>query len=373
MTDGLREFEQLGRVLDRANYRLLVHNLTNGRVCQTPWVRAAPDRVAKLPNSTATLIRLMHTGEVVEESQVRGIFGSDITDGLTAAGLLQRAAGGVSLGPYAVLPFEGLYLVTQRWEPGQETGANHLWFGTDTCYVSRVLAAGCSRVLEVCTGVGTHALVMALRGAQVCGVDINPLAVRVARWNAHLNGLQGRARFELGDLYQPVAGEQFDYIVASPPFLPYPEDGKNDLLFATAGPSGLAVMDRILEGLGPRLAPKGRALFLAAGFGGKDGPYWASSLREMAVREGWRTELILLASGGASSELARLGRELPSVARELADLASGHDSRSERYWSFVVALEASTSPGELYVVDNSVSWRKALHELRDAPESATAI
>lgn len=366
MKQDLHCLGDLGRLLDRTLYRLLIHNLTNGRIHQAPWVRAPTQRARQLAHPAATLLQLLHLGQAVDLEQGRQALGPELLDELAAVGLLQAGAGELSAGPFVVLPFEGLYLVTHRWEPGQPTEADHLWFGTDTCYVARTAAPGRgARVLELCSGVGTHALVMASRGAQVVGVDINPEAVRVARWNAWLNGLEQRARFCEGDLYEPVSAEQFDYVLSSPPFLPYPEEGHNELLFATAGPSGLVIMERILDGLGARLVPGGRALFLAAGFGDSHGPQWVEALRRRAVEQRWQVELILLDWGEARQEMARLGQELPTVAAELDRLAAGLDPSCERYWSFTVAVQRPAAPGgELLVTDTSTSWGDALRAAR---------
>jgi len=48
-------------------------------------------------------------------------------------------------------------------------------------------------------------------------VDINPLAVKLARLNAKLNNVQDRVVVIKGDLYDPVRDMKFDTIVSNPP------------------------------------------------------------------------------------------------------------------------------------------------------------
>lgn len=368
MAEQLCAFKELGQFLEENHYRILIHNLTAGRIHQTPWARCASQRVDRLPGRAGTLLRLFHLSEVVEGA--REMLGEKLADQLTEAGLLKQVAGGLCLGPFTILPFEGLLLITQQWEPGTNTNADHLWFGIDTCYVAKVLSPGrARRALELCTGVGTHTLVMASRGIEVCGVDLNPTAVRVATWNAWLNRLQERVQFHHGDLFEPVKGDRFDYVVASPPFLPSPAQGANELLFATAGPDGLSVMMRILDGLGPHLAPGGRALFLAAGFGDRNRPEIVHDLQRRAAREQWKVELILLRYGEARSEMQRLGKELPSAAADLDSLARQH-GHDERYYSFLVAVKSGTEgAGTFEVLDCCSSWAENMQELRASRRS----
>ncbi len=74
-------------------------------------------------------------------------------------------------------------------------------------------------MLEVGTGTGFLALVAARRARQTVGTDINPEAVRALKINALLNHLEDRVEARQGDLFAPVAGEQFDVILFNPPYL----------------------------------------------------------------------------------------------------------------------------------------------------------
>ena len=89
------------------------------------------------------------------------------------------------------------------------------------------LAAG-KRVLDCFTHVGTFALNCAAAGAEfVHGVDVSPLAIDLARSNAELNGLEGRTRFSVANVFDflpeleadrgRTAGGPFDLIVLDPP------------------------------------------------------------------------------------------------------------------------------------------------------------
>ena len=77
-------------------------------------------------------------------------------------------------------------------------------------------------VLDPFSGSGVLAITAALAGAKATAVDISRRAVACAWSNARLNGTRIRAR--CGDMFAPVAEEQFDLIVANPPYLPAVSD-----------------------------------------------------------------------------------------------------------------------------------------------------
>src|SRR5688572_18246060 len=71
-------------------------------------------------------------------------------------------------------------------------------------------------VLDLGTGSGIGAVFAARKGASVVAVDINPEAVRCARINALLNHVDERIDVRLGDLFEPVRGEEFDLVLFNP-------------------------------------------------------------------------------------------------------------------------------------------------------------
>ena len=104
--------------------------------------------------------------------------------------------------------------------PRPETEELVLW--TEQC------AAGFQRprILDVCTGSGCIAIVLAahLPQAEVTALDISHTALETARRNASMNGV--RIRFIEDDALNgmpSLAGETFDIIVSNPPYIPHSE------------------------------------------------------------------------------------------------------------------------------------------------------
>lgn len=76
------------------------------------------------------------------------------------------------------------------------------------------------RVLDLCTGSGCLAVVLAKRlgGAEVTGTDTSEVALQYARQNARTNKAEN-VRFLKGALFGPVRGESFDLIISNPPYI----------------------------------------------------------------------------------------------------------------------------------------------------------
>jgi release factor glutamine methyltransferase len=120
------------------------------------------------------------------------------------------------------------------------------------------------RVLDLCTGSGAIAVAAARCGAgPVTAVDVSRRAVMTVRINARLNGVRVRAL--RGDLFAPVAGERFDWIVSNPPYMPaagddLPTRGPQRAL--DAGTDGRILLDRICAQAAAHLGPGGAVMLV---------------------------------------------------------------------------------------------------------------
>ncbi len=109
------------------------------------------------------------------------------------------------------------------------------------------------RALDVGTGTGVRALVLARRGARVLATDLEPRAIACARENAERLGLSGAVEVREADLF---AGEPADLVVSNPPWLP--ADAHSPLERAVYDPGG-AFLSRLVAGLPGALRPGGEA------------------------------------------------------------------------------------------------------------------
>lgn len=119
-----------------------------------------------------------------------------------------------------------------------------------------------SRVLDLGTGSGINGIFAAQWAREVIAVDINPAAVRCAKINALLNQADDRIEVRQGDLFAPVADEQFDVILFNPPF--FKGEAKDTLEKAFFGS---AMAPRFAHELASHLTPGGTCLLLLSSIG----------------------------------------------------------------------------------------------------------
>ena len=119
---------------------------------------------------------------------------------------------------------------------------------------------GGERALDLCTGNGIQAILLAAHAEHVVATDVNQRALAYTRLNAVLNGVDN-VETRAGSFFEPVADEQFDLVVANPPYVVSPETA---YLFRDGGMRGDGVSELVVRGIPQRLAPSAFACVLIA-------------------------------------------------------------------------------------------------------------
>lgn len=111
--------------------------------------------------------------------------------------------------------------------------------------------------LDIGTGTGIIALLMAKKAEYVLGVDVNPIAIELAKENAKINGIKN-VEFRVSDLFENVEGK-FDIITFNLPYLPgRPEELKEPIdLALIGGKRGREVLDKFIDQVIDYLKPNG--------------------------------------------------------------------------------------------------------------------
>jgi methylase of polypeptide subunit release factors len=131
------------------------------------------------------------------------------------------------------------------------------------------------RALDVGTGNGIQAILLAAHAEHVVATDVNARALAYATFNAVLNGCRN-VETRLGSFFEPVADEQFDLVVANPPYVVSPESA---YLFRDSGLRGDTVSEEVVRAAPAALAAGGFASILIA---------WALDPDDPTVRpRGW--------------------------------------------------------------------------------------
>ncbi|MCR4412911.1 MAG: class I SAM-dependent methyltransferase [Thermoguttaceae bacterium] len=245
--DRLGDLGPVRRALQRAGYTETAVSETvladrEGRPLDT----ATLTRRTQSPSPFHTLLRLFALGMAVPEPAAREALAPADLDELCAIGLLERRDEGVRAAT-ALMPSDDFYLAREFWPDftGRPRAPDYvLEVGPAT------RAAACLTVrrqgetaLDLGTGNGYLALTAARHAARVIGTDINLRALNFAAFNARLNDLPA-VEFRAGSLFEPVADERFDLIVANPPFVISP---RSTFEYRDSGMPGDSLVEQVVR------------------------------------------------------------------------------------------------------------------------------
>lgn len=243
------------------------------------WLEASVRQtISHAPGPTRDLLRLFFLGERLPARRIGRVLGGDLAAALTALGILGDEAGQV-VARYRVEVVEEHLLLTD-WPAARADG---VYFGEDSQFLRSLLRPRAGEAcLDLCTGTGVQALRCAGVASCVDAVDVNPAAVRLARMNALLNGLEHRVSVREGDLWAPFPPDaRWDHVVCNPPLVPVPEAVPYPLC-GHGGADGLELVRRILTALPDRLTARGRCTLIGACTGTDGAPVVRGELERMA-------------------------------------------------------------------------------------------
>ncbi|MDH5266539.1 MAG: class I SAM-dependent methyltransferase [Candidatus Bathyarchaeota archaeon] len=120
-------------------------------------------------------------------------------------------------------------------------------------------------VLDVGTGCGILGILAAEKAKKVVAIDVNPHAVGCARMNAELNGVAGKMDIRLGNLFEPIEGnEKYNVIVFNAPYLPSERSEQKTWIERAwaGGPSGRELVDQFISQAPRYLMEKGKIVLV---------------------------------------------------------------------------------------------------------------
>lgn len=240
-----------------------------GRGVREPLLRA----IAGDSGAPATLGRLFVLGMPQPTELVAAALPRLGVDGLVALGLA-RIDGADAVPTALVRPqsFVDADGVGEWWIAsdldelalGTELPADHVLGvgGASRTLAELVIPASVSRALDLGTGCGVQALLVARHAGEVVATDVSERALAFAALNARLNGVNN-ITFRQGSMFEPVAGEAFDLIVSNPPFVITPRvDGVTAYEYRDGGLIGDALVEQFVREAPAHLTPGGVAQLL---------------------------------------------------------------------------------------------------------------
>ena len=287
--------------------------------------------------------RALAIGEPLSRREWDDLVGSNAVRDWLGAHVLEATPGGRIRARFRTIAASNLVLIV---DPLDETFHFRVHIGQDSLNMAEFLMRRDLprdiRALDVGTGSGILLMTVARGRREAVGVDINPRAVRIAGFNAELNGLSN-CRIELRDIF--ASGHElgrFDIVTWNTPFMFFPESWKEMSVDGYGGHLGIELPLKFVEHLPALLTERGTAFLLAAGPRMVDGSnrldieleqrarslgldvvahvlqtFWFPSLREFYAQHRVRNfESVMLEISRGSGRLVR--RE-PSLATAAVD------------------------------------------------------
>lgn len=166
------------------------------------------------------LLRLFFLEQAVATGEYEAVLDAALRRDLETTGLVQKAKGAVSASALLV-PVEDKFIAGDRYAKlAPERDVQHVLAVNPPARFMANMAVRkpAGRLLDLCTGNGVFAALLAARADQVVATDINPRAVALARFNLALNQI-GNVTLREGSGFEPVARERFDQIICNPPYI----------------------------------------------------------------------------------------------------------------------------------------------------------
>jgi methylase of polypeptide subunit release factors len=195
-----------------------VRAASGGTPAADPWALTTGDSHAS-GSPLSIVAKLFYFGLPVERRLADAAFGPLSVADLEDLGLLEidnALARPVCL----IRPYEGMLVASDL--PGSQAEIVLGAVPASETLARLTMRKPAVRALDLGTGCGLQAMLLARHASRVTAIDINPHAIALANFNAALNGLDGIEVRE-GSWFGPVEGERFDIIASNPPFVISPD------------------------------------------------------------------------------------------------------------------------------------------------------
>jgi SAM-dependent methyltransferase len=162
--------------------------------------------------------------------------------------------------PVVLYPIDDLFIASDYYKPpveGWTPPADSVYPALHSIPLLRVVPrTPVGAVLDLCSGTAIFGLALSKHAHNVVASDITERAMHFGSFNRLLNGCDN-VQVVKGDLYDAVAGQTFDRIVAHAPYMPTFAENSDVQTWRDGGLSGEEIITRIIQSLPQYLRPGG--------------------------------------------------------------------------------------------------------------------
>lgn len=358
--------------LDDLNYDLVMQSVRgNANYFSNPLEKIGPtflDGLDCLNMRLRLAIALFHCGEPVLLDSANEHLGYDAVDLLVSLGLLVKNGNYIHTDNYLLVSFLGSYFVvnTPFYNHNCKKKDADVYMGPDTYQLAKnipIIPRG--RVLDLCSGSGIQAILSARTASKVVGVEINPAAAHIARFNAILNDAENVVDIQEASLYSELSDRKFDLIISNPPFLPVP-DGLDFSIVGDGGEDGLKIVREIVRGFDDHLVEGGQAVVIGEALSRQCGSPLVDMLR-LELGANYDVTILMDASVSAGCYVERCinaSRDMGKVREsDIPVLKEGYRSylnelNITKIVSFTLkVVRRSSASGAVRIIDLTHNWQ----------------
>jgi methylase of polypeptide subunit release factors len=214
----------------------------------------------------ALLVRLFVLGQAQPAGEVDRLLAPVGADELEAIGIVRREGDRIAR-TVKLIPHDELVIASDL--PSAEGVDLVAGVHRPSLTLSHLTVRGrVRRALDMGTGNGVQALLLARHADEVVATDVNERALAFARFNALVNGVHN-VEFRAGSFFEPVAGERFEVIATNPPYVVSPE---SEYLFRDSGMGRDRVSEEVVRALPAHLDQGGYATVMVSWIADPDAP-----------------------------------------------------------------------------------------------------
>ena len=248
----------LREVLDRAPYTAEAIRAALGTEEDImSRVRDIPVHVRRLRDRGAfgALLRLFLLNVPTNADEIASALAPLTLDAAARMGLLS-VADGLATARVRLVPHDDLVITSDpRLQPGESAPNDHVpgVHRPSVTLAHLTVRRRVDRALDLGTGNGVEAILMARHATHVVGSDVNARAIEFARFNGLLNG-QPNIDWRVGSWFGQMRDERFDLITCNPPYVISPA---TQYIYRDSGMEGDGISEQVVREVAAHLKEDG--------------------------------------------------------------------------------------------------------------------